>query len=471
MKINEILLINGGFSNDRETGRLPYTNQFDGQHLQFTSLNGAIKNVQFVKDSITADLAVTGKERSGLDVKKLEAKMKMSPDIMEFSNLALETSKSKIGNYFAMHYNNFVGDMNQFISNVVLEGNFENTELNSDDLAIFAPVTKNWKRVFSIKGNSKGSIDNISAKNMLIKSGHTIVDGDIALRGLPDIKTTFIDFKSNDLQTNYSELITLVPVLRYVTQPNLAKLGNIRFKGNFTGFITDFVAFGNINTSLGNIRADINMKLPENRAATYSGKISSAGFNLGQFVNNNSLGNIALDGKINGSGFKLKDLDANFDGQIHRLDYSGYSYQNITVKGTFQKSLFNGLFAINDPNLIIEKGNGTISLSGEKTQFNFDAVLLHSNLRQLRITNQDFSVTGHFKLNFIGNNIDNFLGTARVYDATLFHDSTRLSFDSLSISSFMENGNKVLNVQSNEIEGTLTGQFKILELPDAFKCS
>lgn len=469
LNIKEIAINNGQFSHDVETARQAYTDHFDGQHILFSNITGTLKNVQVLNDTISASLQLSTRERSGLEVKSVRANAKVTPNIMEFSNLLLVTPKSSIGNYFAMHYNNFNADMNNFLHDVIMEGNFDHTELNSEDLAIFAPATASWKRNFSINGHARGTVENLVAKKVNVKSGNTIVDGDIALRGLPDIKNTFIDFKSNDLQTNYRDLVTLVPLLRSVTQPNLSKLGNIRFKGNFTGFITDFVAFGNISTSLGNVNADLNMKLPENNIATYSGRISSAGFNLGAFLNNNELGMVALNGKLVGKGFKLKNLDANFDGTVQHLQFSGYDYQNITAKGTFKQNLFKGLFSINDPNLKIDEGNGTISLAGAKTKFDFDAHLQQANLKELKLTAEAFTVTGHFNLNFTGDNIDNFLGSARVYDATLYHDSTKLSFDSLSLRSSIVDSNKVLTVRSNEIEGTLTGKFKLMELPDAFK--
>ena len=469
ININNILLQNGTFRNDKETDRLPYTDHFDGLHILFTAINGSLKNVQLHNDTLTTDLELATKERSGFEVKKIQARAKLTPELMEFNNLVIVTEKSKLGNYYAMRYKDFNEDMSSFLHSVILDGNFENTVINSDDLAYFAPELKTWKRSFAVTGKATGSIDNLSAKQLLIKSGNTIVNGDISLKGLPDIKNTFIVFNSNDLQTNYLDLVTLLPVLRNVTQPNLSKLGHIRFKGNFTGFITDFVAFGNINTDLGNVTADLNMKLPDNKPAVYSGKIASAGFNLGAFVNTSRLGTIALNGKVNGRGFKLKDLDADFDGKVQQLQFSGYNYKNITIKGSFQKSQFKGLFSIDDPNLKIDDLNGVINLAGEKTQFNFDALLDHANLKELNLTKENYTLAGHFKLDFTGNNIDNFLGKANVYNATLYHDSTRLSFDSLALASTFENGNKVLTIQSNEIEGTLTGQYKIMELPDAFR--
>ena len=467
--INEIELNDASFKYDIETARGMFTDRFDGQHLQFSGITGSLKNVSFLNDTLTTDLKLKTRERSGFEVTNLQARVKFTPDIMEFKDLLLETAKSRIGNYYSMRYKNFNDDLSSFIHNVMLEGNFEKTTINSDDIAFFAPQIKSWKRIFYLQGNVKGTVDNLAAKKMILKSGNTALDGDISLKGLPDIYTTFIDFKSNNLQTNYNDLVMLVPALKRIKQPQLSQLGSISFKGNFTGFIKDFVAFGNIKTSVGNLNADINMKLPDDKIPTYTGKISSAGFNLGRFFNNSKLGQVAFDGKVKGSGFSIKNLNAGFDGKIHKLEYSGYTYQHITVNGSFVKSLFTGHLDIDDPYLVIKDLSGSVSLLDDTTRFNFTADLQKANLQKLKISGANFSLSGLLSLNFAGNNIDDFLGTAKLYNATLKNDTNRLSFDFLTLNSFIDSGKKTLTLQSNEIDGSLTGQFKILQLPDAFK--
>ena len=468
INVKDLIINDGSFQNEKDTERQPYTDRFDGQHLFFSAINGDLKDIRLQRDTVWANALLGTKEKSGFEVKKLQALIKFTPDMMEFSNLDLVTPYSRLGNYYVMRYADFNDDMSDFLHSVTLEGRFENSRVSSTDIAFFAPDVKTWNRVIDIKGNAKGTIDNLVAKNMLLKSGNTFIDGDIALRGLPDIKNTFIDFKSNNLVTNYTDLTTLLPALKNVTQPNLNKLGNISFRGNYTGFINDFVTYGTINTSLGSIVADINMKLPGNKPATYSGKIFSSGFKLGQFINNASLGNIALDGNVTGSGFSLKDVNANFRGNIKQLEFSGYNYHNIVVDGKFEKKLFTGSGSVDDPNLKIEKFNGSVDFTGAAPAFNFDAELKKSNFKNLHLTLDDFALTGHFNLNFTGSNIDNFIGSARVYDAELQHNSTRLSFDSLTLKSFVSGSSKYLSFQTNEIEGDVTGKFTILELPDAF---
>ena len=469
LNVNSIHVTNGVFNNETETERPAFPGRFDGQHLRFENITGVLNKVHFEKDTLTAELLLGTKERSGFEVKKLQASLKFTPAIMELSQLDLITNKSKLGNYYAMKYNNFGKDMGNFLHDVTLEGNFINSELASDDLAFFAPELKSWKRVFQLKGLAKGTIDNISAKGMLIKSGNSFVDGNISLRGLPDINKTFIDFEANDLLTNYTDVSAIIPSLKNIAQPQLSKLGDIRYKGNFTGFINDFVAFGSINTKLGIVTGDINMKLPENKPPVYLGKLSTVGFKLGEFINTPALGAITFNGKVNGSGFTEKDINANFDGFVRSVGYGGYEYQNIHIKGDFGKKLFNGLVTIDDPNLKLDSLKGTIDLGGKEPQFAFYALLGKADLKKLKYTLEDFVFKGRFDLNFTGSNIDNFLGTAKIFDASLTHNEIPLSFDSLVVQSAIINNQKFLTIHTNELDADLTGNFKILELPNAFK--
>lgn len=469
VQVKNIQLQNGRFINEKETERLPFTDRFDGQHLSFSHINAQMKNVLFEKDTLLLDMDLAAEEKSGLNVKKLQANMQFTPAIMEFNNLNLKANNSQLGDYYAMHYNSFNADMGNFIHAVVLEGKFKNSVVHSDDLAIFAPALKSWKRVFNISGDARGSIDNLSTKNMLLKSGNTLVDGDIALRGLPDIQQTFIDFRGNNLQTDHADLITWIPSLKNLKQVQLQRLGTISYKGNFTGFVNDFVTYGSFTTQLGKLQADINMKLPAGKPAIYSGNVATDGFKLGQFLNNKQLGNIAFNGKVKGSGFTAQNLKANFDGNFRELDFNGYRYQNLAIKGDFENKLFHGSASINDPNLRVDDLVGSINFNGKEPQFNFDALLSKALLRPLGLTKEDFAVNGNFKLNFTGNNIDNFLGSAKIFNASLNHEGKRLSFDSLALVSFMTNGTKKLQLKSNEADVEISGRFNILQLPDAFK--
>ena len=283
IKVANLKIENGRFKSDQETLRKPYP-YFDGQHIFFTDINGEISNASFVGDTIYSKLSLTARERSGLEIKKLDADLKLMPTGMAFENLDLQTNKSRLSNYFMMSYND-MAEMGDFIHKVKMAANFDGTIIDSDDIAFFAPTMKSWNKKISLKGKVRGTVDDLVGRDMVVQAGtSTVLNGDITLTGLPSINQTFIDFKANEFKTTYRDAVTIIPELRRITQPDLRKIQYLQFNGSFTGFIRDFVTYGTLRTNLGTVKSDLNMKLPVGRAPVYSGTVSTDNFNLGQFL-------------------------------------------------------------------------------------------------------------------------------------------------------------------------------------------
>ncbi|MCX6338060.1 MAG: hypothetical protein NT153_12415, partial [Bacteroidetes bacterium] len=56
---------------------------FDGNHIRLSKLNGVLANISFIKDTIKANITLSAKDRSGLELKKLKTKFRFTPQIME----------------------------------------------------------------------------------------------------------------------------------------------------------------------------------------------------------------------------------------------------------------------------------------------------------------------------------------------------------------------------------------------------
>lgn len=463
--VTKLTLNKGTFLNDVQTDRLPYE-YFDGNHIRFVEINAVFNKVQFKQDTITAAIQLATKERSGLVVKKLKANFKWHPEAMEFARLDIQTNRSHLQNFFAMRYATF-DDMSDFVDKVRLEGDFTNAVLNSDDIAYFAPELQAWKKEIRVTGKVKGTIENLSAKKLIVEAGKdTYLNGDIRINSMTNLDKMYIDFEANDFRTTYRDAITIIPDLRGITSPRLDKLEFVRFRGNFTGFIKDFVTFGTIETKLGVIVTDVNMKFPDNAPTIYTGGLETRSFALGEFVDVPQVGILNFKGSVNGRGLKATTLNAKLDGNIRSLDVNNYNYQNIVVKGTIAKRLFNGEVISNDPNLMARL-NGLVDFSQQVPNFNFDAEISKADLRNVKLTSDSIEVRGKFKMNFTGSNIDNFLGTARIYEAAVLKDGKPLSFDSLYIESKAMGTNKVITAVSNEFDAALVGEFSIRDLPGA----
>ena len=276
MNIKEITLKDGMAAVEREGGGQPEPGLFDERHIILSEIKGSFKNFKLVDDSITARVSISGKDRGDFVIKTLDADYKLTPEIMEFKNLDLVTSKSHLKNYFAMHYKSFNSDMQDFVHAVTLDGHFLDSKLSSDDLAYFAPEIKSWKQVFLLNGTAHGKVDNITAKNMVISAGeNNYLEGNLSLRGLPDVSETFIDFRAKELRTSYNELAKIIPDLKGITTPRISTFGNIKFVGSFTGYVRDFVAYGNLSTEIGELQMDLHLQVPEKGKASYQGTLST----------------------------------------------------------------------------------------------------------------------------------------------------------------------------------------------------
>ena len=465
-KIADLKIINGTFKTDKQINRQPLA-WFDGQHILFTEINGELSNAGFIGDTVFSKLKLTAKERSGLELKNLTADMKLTPQGMAFSNMDLVTNRSTLRNYFSMSYDD-MKDMGNFIHKVKLAAVFDNSYVDSDDIAFFAPGMKTWKKKISLKGKVRGTIDDLVGKDMVLQAGNsTILNGDITMTGLPDINETFIDFKANDFRTTYNDAVSIVPAMRRVTNPDLRKIQYVNFKGNFTGFIRDFVTFGTIQTNLGTLTTDINMKLPRGKQPIYSGTVATDNFRLGELLSNKNIGSVSLTGTVKGSGFSGKNLNTTIDGTIRYADYKNYRYKNILVKGKLDKQLFEGVASIRDENADLNL-NGVIDFNAKTPRFNLIADVTTANLKNLKLTKDSILFTGKLDVNFAGNSIDNFLGNAKITDAEITKDGHRLPFDFLTVSSYYTDSIKKLSATSNEFKATVEGDFSLTDLPAAF---
>lgn len=440
---------------------------FAPNHIRFGEINLSLTNTSLVKDSIIGDLTLSTKERSGFEVKKLTSRFKMSPVEMEFSRLDLQTNRSHIGDYFTMQYSD-ISDMNDYVNNVFMQARFKDCKLSSDDIAFFAPPLSTWKKEITLTGKARGPVSNLKASEIELEAGATTrLKGSIEMRGLPDIYETFIDFHTEELVTTGADVMQIMPIVKEVNAIRMDKLTSIRFQGSYTGFINDFVAYGQFQTNLGKLSSDLNFKTSRD-VPVYSGSLTSTSFDVGTLFDNNNLSTLSLNAKVDGAGFNFKTLKASVDADVQEISLFGYTYRNIKTNGTMSRKFFNGSLASRDPNLDMDFA-GTIDFNEALPVFNFHSDLRKADLKALRIVEDSVTLQATLDLNFAGNNIDNFDGTARMHEVSVYKDGKRLEFDSLRVATHMQDNQKVLSLNGSEVSGYVKGSYKLMELPDAFQ--
>jgi hypothetical protein len=466
--INKLSIRDGTLSFERITDRktLDY---FDPQHILFSGITGTIQEFSITRDTLSGKIDLKTKERSGFTVNRLKANMKFHPRGMIFSNLDIQTPNSRLRDYFAMSYDDFNRDMNDFLSNVRIEASFQNSQISSKDIAYFAPELKDQNKNIVISGKAKGTVENFTATNIRAQYGkNTSLTGNLTMKGLPDIGKTFIDFKSGSFRTTYADIAAIMPGIKKIKQPDLASLEYMRFDGSFSGYINNFSTKGTIQTALGNVDADVEMKIPAKGSPVYTGIVSTSGFQLGKFLAQDNIGTIAFNGQVSGQGFESSGA-IELKGKVEQIFFNDYNYRNVTLNGKLLKKEFNGEAIIDDPNAKATL-NGFFNLNDPKQpEINVTADIQRANLKALHFTEQNLSVLGKIRLNFLGNTIDDFIGEASLYDVALTKDDDVYVFDTLHLYAMNIDDNRQIELKNSDISVIMNGKFLLSEVPATIK--
>ncbi len=451
--------------------REPLYKEFDPSHMRISDIGLDIEDVAINGDTLTAkmkDLHAT--ERCGLVVKKLKADIRLSPNESILDNLLLETNNSSISRYYAMHYDRFP-DFNDYLAKVRMVADFEDAKVDANDVAYFAPVLREYATLIHITGKIDGTVEDIDSKGLKITDGYTTVKGDLSFEGLPDINETYISYNNGELFTSGDGIIKYVPSLKNDSSIAIRNLTYAYFKGDFEGYINDFVLNGAITTNLGSITSDIKMDIPHKDSIPYyNGKVTVSELNIGALINDTSIGTVSLNATVEGRASNKDNADIKFDASITQLEYNGYNYQNITADGTLAKQRFDGNLLIDDPNLALGF-YGVFDYSDEEhIGINAKANLIHSDLTTLRLVKEDSILfSADFDLDWVGNNLDDFVGTARLYNINMIRNNKRLDIDSVFAKSTKQHNAEKLIIESNAFAATITGSYNLTNLANSFQ--
>jgi hypothetical protein len=443
------------------------TTLFDYRHMNFSDLNIITGAVQFVGDSITGNLLrMSCKEQSGLQLDTLKGDFRLTPYEAEINNMVLRLPNSRITDYAQFYYYNFPAFYN-FNHDVKFRANIKKSVLDLRDIACFSTYLNSFNEPLFLSGNIRGNVSEFKGKNISLSFGKlSKFEGDITMIGLPDFDNTFIDFIASNVRSNYSDLNTLTSL--YVLPKTIQNMGTMSFNGTFTGFVNDFVAYGALQSDLGTLISDLNMKNIYNLSKTrYIGTLSSPYFNLGKLSGADSLlGKVSFYSRLSGSGLTATSLDASVIGVVTEFDFNHYRYKNIDINGAFHQQEFTGRMQVDDENANLDF-IGTVNWSEVSPQYNFRLTLNHANLKPLQFSNRNYTLSSLARINASGDDIDELQGSLR-FDNIVFKEGKNIfQLDTASLFITKDASAKHIIMASPIMQVSIDGKIKMLELYDA----
>ena len=433
--------------------------------IQLNSLNGIFEQLNTSDHLMQANIKnLSFQEKSGFYLKNLTSFATIDSNQIELKELMLVTNKSRLSDYFKMNFGKF-SDFRDFVNKVRMKGNFKNSFLASRDISYFTPQLGKINLNLELDGQISGLVNNLKAKKLSIKAGKaTYIKGDFVVKGLPNLKETFMDLKvemAGTNKTDLDEILSSISGKKAKSIPAIiGKFGNINFNGSFTGFQNDFIAYGEFKTQLGRIVSDVNMKIDKAGIPSYSGNVKSYDFGIGQLINEKSLGKITARLNVKGRGTEINSLSEKLSGDIDYIDFNKYRYRNVKIDGTFVKKYFDGSIKVNDKNLQLVFDGG-VNLNPKLPEFNFTATIKDAKLKALKLYKDSLKIDAKFSTNFSGNNLNNIQGNLVIQQIRLDNVKGIYNIDSVSLQANGIGRDRSLAIKSDIFDATLQGQYDL----------
>jgi hypothetical protein len=416
-------------------------------------------SLHFVVDHLAA------KEISGFEARHIQTVVTIAPSCMLFEDLQIKTPRTFVeGNYF-MRYRDWES-FSDFYNNVKLEARVRSSFVDLKDIAFFASPFKEYNYRLKISGSGSGTVSNMKLRNLDVRFGRSgSFRGKGDLNGLPDIENTFIDAEATQVVATKSDIeyLAQMPVA-----DEMKNLGTILFRGKYTGFYKDFVAYGKFTTAIGTAESDLNMKIAdEAEDYEYSGTLVLNDFDLGKFTQNSMLGRLSANTRVKGKGLSYDKMKAAVIAEVPYFELNKYAYRDIKVDGGLDRKVIAAKMFVNDPNLDLDF-DGTINLASDIPKYAFKARLGHANLQPLGLDTSGISVSALADINFSWKDIDHNDGEIDLTGIEVTSHDDLYTIDKLYINSSNLAGQRHININSDNIAADIYGRFAFSQIPDAF---
>ncbi len=441
----------------------------DFAHIDISNFNTFIRSFHIKGTTITAEiLSMNFLEKSGFKLNDLRSQVFIKDQSINLNHFHLITPQSTLGDQLSLNFKDW-SDFDDFTGKVELKANFLPSTLDSKDVQYFTSDLDRINFHVQLSGRGYGKIGSLKFKDLLLKTAfNTYVKGDYLVLNLNHPNNIFIQSPSATIHTTKTDLNKIFSNLHHPEWGNkipkaLADLADIKIEGKIEGSIPSLRTVLRIQTNLGQINVNMNLKNINSEFLKYRGTISSPGFQLGNILKSSGFNQINFESFVKGEGIGLEAILDTLTANVHYLDYRNYRYQNLAIQGNEHKKAFKGNIFIKDPNLNLTF-HGLFDLNTKIPVFDFKAEISRADLRRLKFTKDSIGLKTLLDIHFSGNSLNLMQGRLLAHSTVLTNGSKEFSLDSILIGADQHGKEKVLFLKSCLGDIEIKGQYDFTHL-------
>jgi len=473
LRINSILIRRGRMSyhvlSEQET-----PGKFNAKHIQLQNIIANISLKALSKDSLNLGIKRLSldEKASGFSLKKMSLKLVANNKQTNIDNFTIELPETSLKlDTIHLEYDSLKA-FDRFTEQVHFSFRTLPSQVTLKDISPFVPILSHFKEPVTLDMEVKGTVDQLTCSHLEITADDRQfrLRGDVSLQDLSRPQDAYVYGTLSELSANTRGVGFLVRNLSpnyNGVPPLLERLGNVSFQGEISGYFTDLVTYGQLQTSLGNVKTDLKLSSDKTKGLfAYSGAVKTEDFQLGKLLDNEELGEITFNLDVHGRHIADHLPAVELKGLIASIDYSRYRYENITLDGEYKQGGFNGKIALDDPNGSIYL-NGDVNVASKVPTFNFLAVVNKVRPHDLNLTTKypDAEFSLKLKANFTGGSVDEMIGEINVDSLEFTAPDKAYFMQNMNIRATKQNGENQLRLTSEFLKASIEGKFQYHTLP------
>lgn len=427
IEIDDVKIKNGNIRYYISPEEISGAGLFDPNHIHLTDLDLEMQLKFIDPENMNIRLKrLAFKEKSGFELKNLQAGLKSGEKKLELENLILQLPLSEFKlKSFKLDYAGM--EMNDIISNAAYALILGKSVIYPGDLKAFNPALDNLKDSLILTGKLEGRFPEINLSGLQASLGNAL---------FLDISARMADFnhwKTSPLEININKL--------HLNEKGIKEIQNAQFQ-----------------------------KIPNTGDVDLSGKITGTlpGFSL-NLEASSGIAKLALTGKA-GYVYDTGRSHADIRLDIDRFRYNNYTYKNVYVHGTYLNDSIHFNLVSQDRNVPLEI-SAFANLHPAK-----ESVQLNAKINHLRLdtTNWLSSYPGAKLFAYVTADVKGFnpekMKASLTLDSLSFKTGKNAFYDNRIQIDYTasDNDSKNLKVISDILDISLTGNFRLNTIGEGF---
>ena len=448
------------------------TKGLDFNRLAIRNLDFSVQDIQYSASSTKAIIThLSAVEKSGFEIKELKADLVYDSTHAEIANLNFQTGNSIFTKYVSLSYPN-IASLSSNIAEAAINADLPNVKIGLQDVLYFAPdliknpsLNRNKNEKINLSAKVNGKVKDLTIEYLNVDLlGNTILKSSGTIKGLPDAQKSYFNLTIDELRTTRSAIFQLAKeqIPASITIPE-----QIALTAKYTGTLSNFNAKTAINTSLGGITADVQMRGMQSKLPVYTLNTNLKNLNAGVLLKQPStLGRFTGNANVTGKGLSAETIRAKVAVLLNNADLNGYEYRGLAINGDINRKSFIGKISIDDRDVAFVI-DADLNMNKQIPEYGMVLDLKAADLKALKLGDKDFKVKGIITANFSGTDINTINGKLDMKKVVMVTNNKTYFIDSLLAASLNEEGKSELSLQAPFVDIKFEGNFGIANLAKA----